>query len=164
MHKGIAVSPGVVVGVAYRVESVFGSIEPQTLDGPGQVPAEIAVSTVRSRRPRPNWRASSSRSPRNSGASAADIFKSHLQIVNDQALLAKVHALIETAAPDRPVGPAGGPQGYAARFARIEQDYFRERMADVRDVISRIGSHLTLARPSPSPTGADGVAATARSR
>ena len=34
-------------------------------------------------------------------------------------------------------------QDYAATFARIEQDYFRERMADVRDVISRIGSHLT---------------------
>src|SRR6185312_454406 len=25
----------------------------------------------------------------------------------------------------------------------IEQDYFRERMSDVRDVILRIGSHLT---------------------
>ena len=27
-------------------------------------------------------------------------------------------------------------QGYAAQFARIEQDYFRERMTDIRDVIS----------------------------
>ena len=36
-------------------------------------------------------------------------------------------------------------QGYAATFARIEHDYFRERIADVRDVISRIGSHLTAA-------------------
>ena len=38
-------------------------------------------------------------------------------------------------------------QGYAAQFARIEQDYFRERMTDVRDVISRIGSHLTRKKP-----------------
>ena len=29
------------MGVAYRVESVLGSSEPQTLDSPGQVPAEI---------------------------------------------------------------------------------------------------------------------------
>ena len=41
MRKGIGVSPGVVVGVAHRVESVLGSIEQQTLDSPGQVPAEI---------------------------------------------------------------------------------------------------------------------------
>ena len=41
MRKGIGVSPGVVVGVAHRVESVLGSIEQQTLDNPGQVPAEI---------------------------------------------------------------------------------------------------------------------------
>ena len=41
MHKGIAVSPGVVVGIAYRVDSVFGSGEPQMLADPGQVPAEI---------------------------------------------------------------------------------------------------------------------------
>ena len=34
-------------------------------------------------------------------------------------------------------------QSYAAQFARIEQDYFRERMTDVRDVILRVGSHLT---------------------
>ena len=32
---------------------------------------------------------------------------------------------------------------YAAQFARIEQEYFRERMTDIRDVILRIGSHLT---------------------
>jgi len=32
MHKGIAISPGIVVGVAYRVDSVFGSTEPQMLD------------------------------------------------------------------------------------------------------------------------------------
>ena len=41
MRKGIGVSPGVVVGVAHRVESVLGSIEQETLDNPGQVPAEI---------------------------------------------------------------------------------------------------------------------------
>ena len=41
MHKGIAVSPGVVVGVAYRVDSVFGSSDPQPLADPALVPEEI---------------------------------------------------------------------------------------------------------------------------
>jgi len=41
MHRGIAVSPGVVVGIAYRVDTVFGASEPQMLDEPGMVPGEI---------------------------------------------------------------------------------------------------------------------------
>ena len=40
---------------------------------------------------------------------------------------------------------------YVAQFARIEQDYFRERLNDLRDVILRVGSHLTRKR-SPRPT------------
>ena len=32
---------------------------------------------------------------------------------------------------------------YSALFAEIHDEYFRERMADVRDVIGRIASHLT---------------------
>ena len=100
MHKGIAVSPGVVVGVAYRVESVFGSSEPQTLADPGQVPAEIerfdraveeSAAELESIVQKVAQELGPPR-PRSSGR--------HLQIVNDQALLAKVHALIEQQQPD----------------------------------------------------------------
>ena len=41
MRKGIGVSPGVVVGVVHRVESVLGTIEQETLDSPSLVAAEI---------------------------------------------------------------------------------------------------------------------------
>ncbi len=33
--------------------------------------------------------------------------------------------------------------GYAAQFAQIQQDFFRERMTDIRDVILRVESHLS---------------------
>ncbi len=144
MHKGIAVSPGVVVGVAYRVDSVFGSSEPQMLDGPELIPAELerfdhAVATAAA-----ELEAIVTKVAQQLGAAEADIFKSHLQIVNDEALLAKVRALIETQHLSALSSLQVVLQGYAATFARIEHDYFRERMADVRDVIARIGSHLTL--------------------
>ena len=77
------------------------------------------------------------------GDSAAEIFKGHLQIVNDPALLTKVHDLIENQQMTALSALQVVMQSYAAQFARIEQDFFRERMADVRDVILRIGSHLT---------------------
>ena len=68
MRKGIGVSPGVVVGVAHRVESVLGSIEQQTLDSPSLVAGgDRAVRPGRGRRRRPSSRRSSRRSPRSWG-------------------------------------------------------------------------------------------------
>ena len=157
MHKGIAVSPGVVVGVAYRLDSVFGSSEPQTLDHPESVPGEIerfdravAISTT-------ELEAIVVKVAQQLGGSEADIFKSHLQIVNDQTLLAKVRSLIETQRLTALSALQLVLQNYAATFARIEHDYFRERMTDIRDVISRIGSHLTLQSPlRPTASQAEG--------
>ena len=143
MRKGIGVSPGIVVGVAHRVESVLGSIEEQTLDSPRQVPAEIERFDRAVADSAADLEALVQKVAQELGDSAAEIFKGHLQIVNDPALLSKVHDLIENQQMTALAALQAVMQGYAAQFARIEQDYFRERMADVRDVILRIGSHLT---------------------
>jgi phosphotransferase system enzyme I (PtsI) len=147
MHKGIAVSPGVVVGVAYRLDSVFGSSEPQTLDDLESVPAEIERFDRAVELSTTELEAIVVKVAQQLGGSEADIFKSHLQIVNDQTLLAKVRSLIETQRLTALSALQLVLQSYAATFARIEHDYFRERMTDIRDVISRIGSHLTLQSP-----------------
>ncbi len=167
MHKGIAVSPGVVVGVAYRVDSVFGSTEPQTLADPSLVPSEIERFDRAVAMASAELEAIVTKVAQQLGSPEADIFKSHLQIVNVQGLLEKVRALIETQHLTALSALQIVLHGYAAKFAGIEQDYFRERIADVRDVISRIGSHLTrqhsfvpsAAHPadgSPFPGSSDG--------
>ncbi len=144
MHKGIAVSPGVVVGIVYRVDSVFGSSEPQVLAEPGLIPVETERFDCAVRASAVELEAIVTKVAQQLGPAEAEIFKSHLQIVKDEALLAKVRALIQTQHLTALSSLQVVLQGYAATFARIEHDYFRERMADVRDVISRIGSHLTL--------------------
>ena len=157
MHKGVAVSPGVVVGVAHRVDPVFGASEPQFLDDPEQVGAEVerfhhAVAASAS-----DLVSIVQKVADQLGAAEAEIFKSHLQIVNDESMLAKVRGLIESRRVTALSAVQEVFQGYAAGFARIEQDYFRERVADLRDVVSRIGSHLTVHPPSPPPHIAPGV-------
>jgi phosphotransferase system enzyme I (PtsI) len=159
MHKGIAVSPGVVVGVAYRVESVFGSSEPQTLADPKLIPLEterfneaVTLSTA-------ELEAIVTKVAQQLGSAEADIFKSHLQIVNDQGLLDKVRSLIENQQLTALSSLQIVLQGYAASFARIEHDYYRERLADVRDVISRIGSHLTVLPHAAPPHSNNGSGA-----
>jgi phosphoenolpyruvate-protein phosphotransferase (PTS system enzyme I) len=145
MHKGVAVSPGVVVGVAHRVESVFGSGEPVGLVDPALVPVEIerfnhAVATSAA-----ELEAVVLKVAQQLGATEAAIFRTHLTVLKDESLLAKVRDLVQTQGLTALSALQMVLQGYAATFARHEHDFFRERMADVRDVISRIGSHLSLA-------------------
>ena len=89
------------------------------------------------------------------GPAEAAIFHSHLAILKDRKLLAKVRELIQTRHLTAMSSLYQVLQEYAATFARIEHDHHRERLADVRDVIARIGSHLDLERPA-LPVAADG--------
>jgi phosphoenolpyruvate-protein phosphotransferase (PTS system enzyme I) len=142
MHKGIGVSPGVVVGVAHRVESVLGSIEQETLDDPGLIAAEIDAFDRAVAASASDLEAMVQKVAEVLGASEADIFKSHLQIVNDPALLSKVHALIENQQLTALSALQVVMNGYAAQLGRSQQELFRDRMTDIRDVILRIESHL----------------------
>src|SRR5438270_3137 len=157
MHKGVAVSPGVVVGVAHRVDSVFGSAEPQTLSDPALVSSEIERFDVAVATSAAELESIVLKVAEQLGPAEADIFKTHLQIVNDEAMLAKVRGLIESQRLTALSAVHVVLQGYAASFARIEQDYFRERVADLRDVVSRIGSHLTVHVPGHAPHIAPGI-------
>src|SRR3954463_12929036 len=142
MHKGIGVSPGVVVGVAYRVESVLGSSELRMLDSPVQVPAHIAHFDRAVEETATELESLVQRVAQEMGPSAAEIFQTHIQILNDPELLSRVHTQIEQNHLTALSALQVVMQSYAAQFARIEQDYFRERLNDVRDVMSRVGSHL----------------------
>jgi phosphotransferase system enzyme I (PtsI) len=153
MHKGIGVSPGVVVGVVYRIEPVLGSSEPETFDNPLQAPAEIAHFDRAVEVAATELESLVRRVGQELGPSAAEIFQSHLQIVNDPGLISNVHALIEQQNLTALSALHMVMHGYATRFARIEQDYFRERLSDVRDVILRVGSHLTRKKDA-APNGA----------
>ena len=153
MHNGIGVSPGVVVGVAYRVESVLGLSEPRTLENPAQIPAEIAYFDRAVEEAESELEGLVHRVAQELGPSAAEIFQTHLQILGDPGLLSKVHSLIERQSLTALSALHQVMNRYVAQFARIEQDYFRERLNDLRDVILRIGSHLTR-KKEPVPNGA----------
>lgn len=150
LYKGIAVSPGVVVGTAFRIESVFGTGEAVMLDSPDLVPAEMARFENAVQAAAAELEAVVAKVAAELGPSESGIFRSHLQIVKDRTMLAQVRELVETRHLNALSALNLVLQDYAAKFARIEHDYYRERIADIRDVISRIGSHLT-AQPKVEP-------------
>jgi len=159
MRKGIGVSPGIVVGVAHRVQSVLGSLEQQSLASPRDVPAEIERFDRAVAETAAELETFVQKVAKELGGSAADIFKSHVQILHDPALRAKVHNLIEGQQLTAVSALQVVMNHYAAQFARIQQDFFRERMTDIRDVILRIESHLTrdkFGRTSPASESRNG--------
>lgn len=155
MHKGIAVSPGVVVGLAYRVEPVFGLSQRVSLADPSETGPEIERFNEAVTGAAAELESIAHRVQEQLGTAEAGIFESHLQILKDRKLLAKVRELISSEHLSAMSALYEVLQEYAAKFARIEHDYHRERLADVRDVISRIGSHLSVERPSPPSADTD---------
>ena len=67
-----------------------------------------------------------------------------MQIVNDPSLRSKVRSLIENQRLTALSALQAVMNSYAAQFAQIKQENFRERMNDIRDVILTIESHLSL--------------------
>lgn len=159
MHKGVAVSPGVVVGIAHRIDSAFRPVEPQALPGPEAVPAEVERFDRAVARSAAELQQVIDRVAARLGPDEASIFQSHLTILNDPSLQRRVRELIETRHKTALAALHDVLQDFAARFARSEHEYFRERMADISDVINRLGSHLgapPAAGPPVDGTGADG--------
>lgn len=147
MHRGVPVSPGVVVGVAQCVETPFGPREPVAL-APGRSVAEevgafeaaLAVSAA-------ELETIVEKVGRELGESEADIFRSHHAIAHDPTLAERVRAAIGRRGLTAASAMQAVLEEFAGIFARSDQDVFRERMADLRDVLSRVASHLSVAAP-----------------
>ncbi len=153
MRKGIGVSPGVVVGVAHRVESVFGDFEQQTLESAGLVADEVERFDRAVHEAGAWYEAYISAVGQQVGDKQAEIFKSHLQIVNDPSLRSKVRGLIENQRLTALSALQAVMNSYAAQFAQIKQENFRERINDIRDVILQIEAHLQMRNGGPADFG-----------
>lgn len=142
MLKGIAVSPGVVVGVAHCVEASVGGGELQPLPSTRTPKEEIerferavAASTH-------ELESIVVKLAAQLGEEEADIFRSHLKIATDPSMTSRVTDLVGGQGVTANSALQLVLQEYASLFARSDHDYFRERIADIRDVVTRIAGHL----------------------
>jgi phosphoenolpyruvate-protein phosphotransferase len=76
------------------------------------------------------------------GEEEAAIFRAHRLLLRDPALIAKVKSTILNQHVDAVTALQGTLAEYTALFARIQDDYLKERLADIRDVVHRIQAHL----------------------
>jgi len=142
MRKGIGVSPGVAVGRAYCIHEIFLDPHADQL-AEGDVVAELNRFEQARDRTAADLRALHHKVAKQVGESEAAIFQVHESIVRDPAFTAKVHHWIADHREPSQSALHRLLNEYTSLFARTRDNYIKERLADVRDVIIRISAHLS---------------------
>ena len=144
MLKGVPVSPGVAVARAYCVDEVLARREPHHLDASAPCPPRSVASrapcrcrdgTRRHRRP-----ASASRSARTRPPSFEAIACCCATRPSDRQ--SPHHHLDKHV--DARTALQEALDEYTKLFEKIQDEYLKERMADMRDVVGRIMAQLAL--------------------
>ncbi len=79
---------------------------------------------------------------KNLGADEARIFDAHLLVLEDQALITETIRDFETTGRNIETCFNGVAQRYIQAFAKIDDEYLRERAGDIRDVAQRVLQNL----------------------
>src|SRR5216683_828597 len=142
MRKGVPVSPGVAVARACVMDEVPASRESHQLDGIA-VSAELNRVDAACAAATQELESTITRVSAQVGDEEAAIFRAHRQLLRDPVLINKVKSIIVNQHVDARTALQESIEQYSTLFAQIQDDHLKERMADVRDVIGRIASHLT---------------------
>jgi phosphoenolpyruvate-protein phosphotransferase len=143
MRKGVPVSPGVAVARAYCVDEAFARREPHKVELPA-LSREVSRLEEACGAAAQELDAIITRVTQQLGEEEAAIFRSHRLLLRDPALVGKVKSIILHRQVDARTALHEALDEYSALFAQIHDEYLRERMADVRDVVTRIMGHLAL--------------------
>ena len=153
MRHGIAVSPGVAVGSAYCIHEVFVNPDTKRLED-DEVTRELEQFELAREKTATDLEALQAKVEIQVGRSEAAIFAVHQSILNDMAFVKKVNHSITA---DRLTAQGALHhvfQDYSSLFARTRDEYLRERLTDLRDVIERVSRHLSdVLQPEQSPLG-----------
>lgn len=144
MQKGIAVSPGVTIGKAYCIHEVF--VDPaRGLLQPHEIAGEVARFENARKRSIRDLQLLQEKVEKQVGKEAAAIFAVHESILHDGTLVGKVHAWITDDRLSAQAALAKLLEYYRGVLDSSGDDYLRERLADIRDVVERLTSFLSEA-------------------
>ena len=142
MRKGIAVSPGIAIGSAYVIHEILVNSDSKRL-ADTEITAELAAYETARDKSAVDLRALQRKVESQVGNEEAAIFAVHGAILRDTAFTNKIRNWIvedrmtSAAALHRLLGE------YTTVFAKTNDDYLKERLNDVRDVVIRLSGHLS---------------------
>lgn len=146
--KGIAASSGIAIAKAYRLVEPDLSFEKRTID-------DVETETERFRaaieKSKTELEAIRENAKLNLGADKAAIFEAHLLVLSDPELITPIEDKIKTEKRNAEFALNETAEMFISIFESMENEYMRERAADIRDVTKRVLAHLLNAQlPNPS--------------
>lgn len=137
--KGIAASAGIAIARAFTLEHPDYSVtEKQVTD----TDAELAKLDAALAQSQAELEAIKARTLQELGEKKAEIFESHLLILNDPELIEPVKAKIASESVNAEYALNETATQFIQMFENMKSAYLQERAADMRDVTKRILKHL----------------------
>jgi len=140
-YKGIGVSPGIAIGRAVIIEKRIVSIFRVPIREE-DVPAEVTRFLESLEKTRDQLHELKAKVSRSMGEEYASIFEAHAMMVSDPSFADKVVQKIEEEQVNAEWALSEVQDELQARFQSFEEDYLRERVADVKDVAERVLRNL----------------------
>ena len=140
--KGIAVSPGVAVGTVLLVTTEEDRLVERTITEE-EIPREISRFEEALIQTRHQIHEIQQKVSTAIGQESASIFDAHLLVVDDRSFVEEVIRGLNAKRRNVEAVLTGVAERYAEALLALEDDYLRERAADVRDVTRRILRNLS---------------------
>ncbi len=138
MLKGIAASAGVSVAKVYKLETPSVVIEKKT----GVVADEVAKFEAALAKTTKDIEGVKERAAKRLSDEELAVFDAHLMMANDPELANQIKAMIESDSVNAEYATDQVANQMVAMFESMDNDYFRERAADVKDVTFRLKCNL----------------------
>ncbi len=142
MKKGIAVSPGVAVGTAYCIHEIFVNPDTKRLED-REITAELAQYEYARDKTTEDLHALQKKVEAQVGHEQAAIFAVHETILRDAPFTKKVRDWIVNERMTAQAALHRLMAEYTQLFSRTKDEYLRDRLNDIRDVVVRISAHLS---------------------
>lgn len=137
--KGIAASVGIAIAKAYILEHPNLQVEKQNIE---DVEDEITKFENALEKTNKELEKIKDYAMKELGKDKAEIFAAHLLVISDPELINPIKDKIKTEKINAEFALQETAAIFVAMFEQMDNEYMRERAADIRDVTSRILSHL----------------------
>ncbi|WHY68532.1 phosphoenolpyruvate--protein phosphotransferase [Neobacillus sp. SuZ13] len=137
--QGIAASNGIAIAKAYRLVEPDLSFETKTID---DAAAEVDRFRKAIEKSKTELEAIRDRAKVDLGADKAAIFEAHLLVLSDPELNSPIEDKIQSDKVNAESALKETADMFVMMFEQMDNEYMKERAADIRDVTKRVLAHL----------------------
>ncbi|WP_243291675.1 phosphoenolpyruvate--protein phosphotransferase [Bacillus sp. FJAT-47783] len=146
--EGIGASHGIAIAKAYRLEEPDLTVQKKEI---ADIEAEVARFEEAIQKAKTELEQIRDHAKSELGADKAAIFEAHLLVLSDPELLNPVQEKVKTESVNAEYAMRETADMFITMFESMDNEYMRERAADIRDVTKRVIGHLLgVEVPNPS--------------